>query len=505
MPNDFDNMFNKIMDQQKYEKIKDMWGSDDKESNAYLFDKLKKVYIENGYAEMFNHVEKCCICTKELSEDVDKIYFNGKKYCKKCFDNEKFTCSCCKKKFHSTDISISKKNGEFICKSCEEKYNICKDCNSFYLKSKEEIKDVCPKCLKEKYKKCDSCNNYHYKKSVITATDVKEKKLKNICESCIKEKNIKIDRCDICCELYINDVQLYRVGERNEISRRICSNCYKTRFFTCSDCGYTYTNDEMCDDMSGKHCKRCNPISVILNYSYKPVRYKFIRNDDEANHPTYLGIEFEIGGCRHSSHIDTLIQTFTNRNGFYFKKDSSIPSFGVEIVSHPATLLAHQKTLPWESIFSEINRLGITNYSGCGIHCHVGRDSFSREQISFLDCFININFEKFEILGGRQFNDYCKRMLKRRVEWGSSMGDRHTAINLENGSTVEFRFCSSTNNYNDFMNRIQLIDSIVKFSKSKELTYKNIFIQNDEIWSDYLMFCKDNYHFMEDFDLSKLL
>ena len=489
--NDFRKMLNKMYDYKK------KYGSsyidiDSCYDDVKLYETLKDIYLNNGDAKMC-FIDTCCICNNEIKEKDNQITFNDKDYCKECFDKQKFCCVICENKFFAKDITINKITKCFICHNCKDKYSNCNDCGQLYLTSEESVKGVCKKCFKKNYTKCNLCNSYHKHSDLIHCFDKNENEL-FVCPDC--EVKINISKCSCCSKRYINNIKTYNFSDGSfRDNRKLCNKCFNENYFICEDCEITYSKDCCCRDISGNHCKKCNPDPIVLNYSYKPFRFKFASQDGEEN-PVFLGIEFEIGGCSSASNVEKLVQRFTNRNFLYFKKDSSIPRNGVEIVSHPATFEAHKNKLPWKSVFQSIHELGITDTSNCGIHCHIGKDKLNTDEISFLDCFINMNFEVFEELCGRKFNDYCKHVYKRRSEWGVVNYDRHSAVNIGNSNTVELRFCASTNNYDTFMERLEFINSIIQFTKKEQHKANDIFVANDMILKSYLDFCKNNFSFI---------
>ena len=73
--------------------------------------------------------------------------------------------------------------------------------------------------------------------------------------------------------------------------------------------------------------------------------------------------------------------------------------------------------------------------------------------------------------------------------WGSS-DSRYESVNFENSSTVEFRFCKSASNYEDFVNRIMFVKSIVDFIIKRKITAKDIYDYRKRVETKYLNFIK---------------
>lgn len=500
MPNipDSDEFMRMMKQMNKFKTYKDE--NDRYYGEAELYETLKDIYLRNGDAK-FCFTDTCCFCDKELTDESKKS-FMGKDFCDECFEKAKFECRGCCKKFHIKDISITKRN-EILCHNCKDKYVNCVSCGNLHLKEDEIIADICKRCFENKYRKCNHCNVFTLKENGIVYHDKNNNQFFT-CLNCKDSKHLDIKKCDCCTHFYINNVNTFRFNDGMTRTKKFCSKCFSKNYFTCEDCEFTYNLNYKCNDMDGSHCNKCNPDSHILNYSYKPFKLKFTSTDGEVN-PIFLGVEFEIGGCSNSSNIDRLVQIFTNRKLLYFKKDSSIPSYGVEIVSHPATFKAHMNKIPWEGLFGTIQELGITNYNNCGIHCHIGRDKLNSDEISFLDCFINLNFELMEVFCGREFNNYCSHVMKRRTEWGVSDYGRHSAVNISNGSTIELRFCASTNKYEKFVDRLEFIHSLIQFVKAEPHKSNDVYVANDMILKSYIDFCKSNFAFANKYDISNVI
>lgn len=452
-----------------------------------MYDQLSKLYVNDTIKR---YHDECCVCKNKF----DKIiFFGGNDYCEACLEKQLFKCHFCKKDFDSKKINFD--FGVLACAECLQKNQKCSDCSEWYLKSEEsKAPGVCSKCFKNKYVFCDFCNSYHKKGKAIEYRNLDDDKSHYVCKKCY-EKGVGVSKCEDCGNYLFNNVKQYVMEDT--MSKRICSHCYERNYFTCLDCERTY-HVSYRFEQNENHCKKCNPEPVVLNYSYKPFRLKFTTLDKEVD-PVFFGIEFEIGGCSRESNVKKLVEMFTNRGLLYFKRDASIPNYGCEIVSHPATHKAHKDVVPWKNIFKSIKELGINEYQGCGLHVHVGRDKLSKDEICFLDCFININFEFVEEFCGRKLNSYCTHVLKRRSEWGIQCYGRHNAVNISNSSTVEFRFCSSTNKYDVFMKRLDFVCSLVFFAKKFGFKAADVFSANDELLKTYVDFCREqNYGFISD-------
>ena len=112
----------------------------------------------------------------------------------------------------------------------------------------------------------------------------------------------------------------------------------------------------------------------------------------------FMGIELEITGARDRNQLRDVIGIFTNHKDFYFKSDGSIEGNGFEVVSHPYTLDYHLNVAKWKELYNTLERYGINRTDNCGLHIHFPRNIFTSEQLSAIDCFVNMNNELITIV-----------------------------------------------------------------------------------------------------------
>ncbi len=228
-------------------------------------------------------------------------------------------------------------------------------------------------------------------------------------------------------------------------------------------------------------------MKIIHDDYYKP--NDFIFYGKEKN-DFYIGVELEVNTKKFETDNLTLFLNDVNEseNFIYFKEDCSVYN-GVEIVSHPATLDFHIHSGYWKDIFDNINKYQITKNQNCGLHFHINRSLFSKEEIAALDLFVNnkIISKSLEKIGGRKLNEYCKRIKSKTVcNWGRRNNNRYSLLNLENSKTIEFRFCKSTTNINEFYQRLYLIFSIIAFCKKS--CVEKYFKEDDKSMKKYYRF-----------------
>jgi hypothetical protein len=181
----------------------------------------------------------------------------------------------------------------------------------------------------------------------------------------------------------------------------------------------------------------------------------------------FFGIELEIGGVE----LPETVNSFAGKNEnsfFYIKKDTTIPEYGCEIVTYPATLEYHKSPKSkWRKILSDAkkNKFKSYNIDSCGLHIHVNKNFFSLEEITKIDCFVNKNNDFFTKISRRESN-YSLFLAKPTYLWGIPINkNKYCALNLCNEQTIEFRMFKGTLNYNSLMSYIELVYSICQFIK----------------------------------------
>lgn len=468
-------------------------------SQADLYNKIKGIYDKNSYyawGDKYNtnsHMDFCDKCDKEVF-----ISHKGMSLCKEHAKEVIFECSICNKPHSILDFyHIDNK----ICNDCADKVSECLYCHKTKMKSAFEkykkFEECCDDCFPHVYKKCSCCNGYFGKEFVTSGViDNNSGKKIDICNTCFKIHDGSF--CHICSGTYIN---INRVII-NHTQKRICNECLKNRIkcFECESCNELYSKDNESKVKKG-NCIHCCPDSVILNYRFKPYKLKFIVDDQDKY---AMGVEFEIGGGTIDS-CKKVVNKITNCGLVYFKRDGSIPDCGFEIVSHPVNMIGHKKAIPWEDIFGLLKKNGIQSYRNCGIHAHFSRNNFSEEKIALIDCFVNRNYEFFEKLGGREMNSFCQPVQKRTSEWGKYNDNRYLAVNLSNTDTIELRFCNSTNLYKVFMERLEVMNSIVKFCNEGNFSLKDVFYNCGKVINNYISFAKDNFSFADKIKIDEFI
>lgn len=214
-------------------------------------------------------------------------------------------------------------------------------------------------------------------------------------------------------------------------------------------------------------CANCLIGDKIHSYGYKP--YPIFYKNNKENTDLFVGVELEINFNKKLSLADFLDNH--NSDFVYYKHDGSLADYGVEIVSHPATFDYHFHN-EWKNIFDALKD---TNTNNCGLHFHLSKAAFNRNEIRMLDYFVNNFTNSISQIGSRALKNYCRAVNSNVYGLGRIIQSHTDACNLTNLHTIELRFCKSTNHFESFIRKIKMIFVLVSFIKElSKYNYKNV-------------------------------
>ena len=244
--------------------------------------------------------------------------------------------------------------------------------------------------------------------------------------------------------------------------------------------------------------------------------------------PIFLGMELEVllkSALQNSASMKSLIKEIADSkvgNHVITKADGSIGSYGIEIVTIPATLKYHKDILD-KHFFSPPNEFNrrLMAADTCGIHVHISKKSLTTQKLGQLMAFINNNKNGSFInaLAGRAPNNYCVRsavlgnntkgvdvsakvvkkackdgdikkgLAFRRIEGAS----HYDAVNIQNANTVEIRIFKSSTDKHRIFRILEFCESLVKFVRCHGMQQMTVY--------DYVQFLlrkenQEDYHHM---------
>ena len=261
----------------------------------------------------------------------------------------------------------------------------------------------------------------------------------------------------------------------------VCKQCYNIHGgFKCQYCkliyiGQDYNQTENC-------CKYCfqgmklqgeNNKLRFHNYYFKPYPVFYPKKTENT---LYLGLQLQLGGVQDYNKVNKFA-AYNQTNFFYIKKDSTIPKYGCQVVSYPATKDFHlSNKSKWKKLLSSAKRYCFKSFDidNCGLHIHVNKDFFNEEEIVKLDCFVNKNKQFFEKISKRT-SQFCRFLDKPDDLFGKPINaNRHCALNLTSRDTIQFRMFKGTLKYQSVMSYIQFVYYLCNYIKTNnELNIQN--------------------------------
>lgn len=339
---------------------------------------------------------------------------------------------------------------------------------------------------------CDNCEKGSHNIDDFSFTDDD----KMLCASC---RALAYIDCASCALAIRHDAHSYY---EDQLGNYYCQDCYFNLYYYCQNCEEETLNS----DYNNGFCPDCVRNQDVHDYGYKPEPIF------HGHGNVFMGVELEVdelqnNTCNIELLVEELTEIYQNETLFYLKNDSTLRN-GVEIVTHPATLQAHNKLMPWKEILTKVkeNGFGSHNPGTCGLHVHVSRRGLGRtrnEQDATIDKLI-VLFWKFEY----EMWVFSRRKERNGGRWASwnheitndmlpfkptkakeaLSFDRYRAINTTNVNTIEFRLFRGTLKLETLKATLQLVDTVVDLAHSYSLAY----IVNKLKWEDIINYGKAN-------------
>lgn len=297
--------------------------------------------------------------------------------------------------------------------------------------------------------------------------------------------------------------------------RMFCDNCLYRNCSACNNCGVwrvtatsrrcpscpvitgiTIAGTSDPDEYDGCNCGNCydcetsrNSGSQIHYYSYKPTP-KF-----RGKGPLYLGMELEVAIDRYT--LDEAARHANARLGdiAYLKSDSSIGS-GFEIVSHPMSYDFAMSDFPWE-LLSELPNFGAYESSECGLHVHASRRGFSdeRHMYRWIKFFYrnSANISRLARRESGQWASFSDSERKRAYEYAKfgQTGERYSAINTQNRTTLEVRVFASSLDKLNVQGALGLVAGSIEYTR--KLTTEDILKRKGWEWPNFAEWLSEDY------------
>ena len=340
-------------------------------------------------------------------------------------------CIHCDKELTKEELEVAfYHNGNYYCEECMDDLVVCEHCGDI-IEADETIyvdsEAYCQNCANRCLQYCHDCGEW------------------------IKHEDA----------YYVNSCDWY-----------VCQGCFEGNYCVCESCDDIITIDESCLYNGRCYCEFCYNENCadenIHEYDYKPDMEFYHKDNENRTNTLHIGIELEIQSDTREER-EFFVEDVKDNQYVYLKHDGSLcESTGVEIVSMPMTYEYMIDNDVWKDIFYYMKKHSMNDINNCGLHFHLDRNYFSNEDIQNIDYIVNTFSEYFEKNGGREFNRYCEKISKNIDKFGIKCGDRYCACNLENADTIELRFCASTNDYDVFLKRLNMILQLVYIAQHKK-------------------------------------
>ena len=360
-------------------------------------------------------------------------------------------------------------DGSWLCMNCRNYrgYQVCSNCGEWEQSTvnvwaEEESQQWCA-CCAEDLTQCDSCNTLT---DVTTSVD-DGYALQDWCSNCVDNS---ATTCAVCDDYISDDRNRCRQCERNT---ERCDRCgdYVTSVCDVDDeswCDHCLDGNaswcERCECYHGHECCDDSTCVPIHDYNYKPSIFHRLGVGDKL----YMGVELEIDDGVPTQFCEKVRDIYETRHQFYLKRDGSLSSHGVEVVTHPATLRYHTTEFPWEHIVASAREANYISYKSgaCGLHVHVTRNYFTLCEATKLGLFVYNNVEKFEKLAQRKGVGYAKyKKWKPSPNCVYMEDDRYSAVNYLNPKTIEFRMFKGTLKLSTIFATLELVHATCNFVK----------------------------------------
>lgn len=321
------------------------------------------------------------------------------------------------------------------------------------------------------------------------------------CEKCGKETEI------------LNDV----VGTHGE-RKSFCNKCVESSNISkCYNCDnkfeYNYKNhaDDMCEPYCHEcyikyHIERSEEYDYLqLGWGYKPDPIFFGGNKEDEN-TLFMGIELETddGDKDKTKNITNEVVNIgkIGYGMFWGKEDGSLSDYGIEFVSHPATLKYHKETEDWKKLLGYIKdaELKSNDCSNCGIHIHMNRSYLTTEQINKLDALVNLystTFRRFARRNSREYAIYNPEKTESHLGRNNNHDSRYSCLNFHNENTVEWRIFKGNTKYESIMALFELIQGTCDFVKQDDIDLPFIYGDKEVCKKAFKKFLEDqNFEYL---------
>lgn len=268
----------------------------------------------------------------------------------------------------------------------------------------------------------------------------------------------------------------------------VCSECCES-VIRCARCRKLFVNKNNSRRTEREYCNKCKlerdicehyDGSKVHDYGLKPT--PIFRGGIPSENVLTMGIELEMAEAEDEAKVNTFAESIDNyetygKSFFYGKDDCSLNDYGIEVVSHPATLEFHKSTDMWRKMLDEAKDAGLKSNDTdcCGIHIHVNKNYFNAEQINKLDAIVNRLSRTFRRFARRNCREYARYSPDKRLEQlGHNDNGRYSSLNISI-KTIEFRIFKGNMKYESIMALFELVQGTCDFVKQDNIDIQFFF------------------------------
>lgn len=383
---------------------------------------------------------------------------------------------------HDIEVDISEYNTAIVNAVINGTACVCGFCNNITAQAATyRGRNVCPACMEHiengRIISCDACGDLLAAYNAVRITSNPEARF---CASCASAAT----RCIHCGGLFL-DVD-------DATDNWICNEC-RHLYSRCTDCGSYFRPDDPDEVLC---CDCAEDDGFVRRYHYKPV--PVFNPPKTSASAVYMGVELEAGGASECDRDCCAEALSYSTSPFYLKRDSSIPEYGFELVTHPCSLEYHTNSFGWGKVLNAMRNHNLRSHSidNCGLHIHVNRDALNSRQWIIVDWFIAKFSDKWTAIARRSPNRYCHQKeldgRKLKTVCGRST-DRYAAVNFTNRNTVEFRLFRGSLIPETVLGTIAAVDGLINWArtvKCHDIIAKGAweaymtYLSSDSKWSD---------------------
>lgn len=375
---------------------------------------------------------------------------------------------------------------------------------------------------------CNGCNDFYIVPEDLPWANGVCMGMACPCRDCVRTDEVETFECSNCTEhLPVERCDATEVHTENGV-RVVCRSCLDEDFFECGDCGFFRHTDEHnfrrhpnigiiceeCLDDSWEQCTTCgewrNPEDriecncadrVIFNYNFTPHNFTYYTGDLEKKTDDKLFLGFEIEVEAKDAARETGARVVSEKDFLYCMRDGSL-DHGFEFASHPITFRWLQENFGQiGKVFAWLRDNGFKSYetNTCGMHLHLSENAFSNLHLyKFLKLIYDFPYltkivsersdDRLAQWAGIEKEGGGDCVLDKARSKRNQVGDRHVAVNLNGGDTIELRIFRGTIDDDRFLKNIEF--AVAAYNFTHKIGHKDV---NEHTFVDWVCKNKKQY------------